>query len=177
MVPNDTERLIAQVEAAFADVPWPGNEDLAADSYGEEPATVRRAFRDRDDWRALDAAFLDEAPEGWGSALAFFSDAAFAFYLPAYLTADLRGELQRADPGFALTWSVEPQAADRRLAKQWGGGTLGEYGRRRFGRFSPAQVRAIVASLWVRLDRDGFEDLTIRHALEAYWLEREARLG
>lgn len=37
------------------------------------------------------------------SALSFFSEAAFRFFFPAYLIADLRGELRTADPLFHLT--------------------------------------------------------------------------
>lgn len=167
-----TGALIAQIEQAFADVVYPGDAALTDSTYGEEPAALQRDFQGKDDWRGLTADFLDQAPEAWGSALSFFSDRALVFYLPAYLMADVRGELARVTPEFRLCWAVTPQAETHKLAKCWGGGTIGARSRQGFALFSAAQVDAIVAYLWWKLVASGGDDLIITQALENYWLER-----
>jgi hypothetical protein len=172
---SDTQALVRQIQRAFVDVEYPGDHDLTSSTYGEEPAALVEAFRGRADWSALDPEFLDQAPDGWASALSFFSARALRFYLPAYLIADLRGELSHSDPAYRLCIAVTPLAGRRRIARRWGGGTLGEIARAEFELLDPGQVRAVVAYLWWRLERFG-PDLTIEQALESYWLEREQRL-
>ena len=168
----DIKALVAQVRAAFADVVYPGDDRLT-DSMGDEPDALRDDFRGRDDWVALDVDFLNQAPDGWGSALSFFSGEALRFYLPAYLVADLEGTLMCGDPTSRLCIFVTPQAEGRKLAKFYGGGTLGEHARNEFELFDAAQVSAVVAYLWWKLDTEGYNP-TVEQALENYWLEREA---
>jgi hypothetical protein len=77
--------LIQQIEVAFADVEYPGDpasltlreRDITDSTYGEEPEALKREFTGKKDWRSLDPKFLDQAPEGWRTALCFFSDRAF----------------------------------------------------------------------------------------------------
>ncbi|MEI7036613.1 hypothetical protein [Fulvimonas yonginensis] len=100
----DAAALKTQVRRAFDDVeppPW----CLAGSAEGTEPALLAREFTavlDRH-WSELAPAFPDQAPGGFGSALWFFSDEAFRFYLSAYLVAALDGQLAQADPVFHLT--------------------------------------------------------------------------
>ncbi|MGR8918897.1 MAG: DUF6714 family protein [Gammaproteobacteria bacterium] len=177
MAAIDPDALADRIARAFADAAWPGDDRLTDSRYGEEPAALVRDFRGRDDWTALDAAFLDQAPEGWSTAMAFFSGDALAFYLPAYLIADLRGGLVHTDPSLRLCVAVTPQAGARRIARHWGGGTLGEIAREEFARLSPAQVRVVVDYLWWKLEHESYNP-TIEQALERYWLERaEAAAG
>lgn len=166
------DALIERIERAFADVVYPGDDDLTDSTYGEEPEALKEAFRGKTDWRTLASAFLDQAPDGWGTALSFFSDRALLFYLPAYLVADLRGQLARQDPTGRLCISVTPQSEDQKIAKRWGGGTMGERARAAFSLFDAEQVQVIVAYLWWALDAHGDEDLIVRQALENYWLQR-----
>jgi hypothetical protein len=164
--------LIKQIEKAFASVAYFGDNDLTSSIYRDEPEALKRAFRGKDDWRTIDANFLDQAPEGWSSALSFFSDLAFKFYLPAYLIADLRGDLTNASPEFSLCYGVTPQSEGKKIAKIWGGVTVGDYKRQRFALFNSEQVSAISNYLrWKVLES---EDVDIVQALENYWLEREA---
>lgn len=169
--------LIDKIETAFAEVVYPGDNNLTDSTYGEEPAALVEEFSGKADWRALDAAFLDQAPDGWCSALSFFSGPALKFYLPAYLIADLKGQLQTADPGFRLCWGVTPMAAGKKIAKAWGGGTIGESTSAQFELFGAAQVAAIVDYLWWKLESLGGYDPTIEQALENYWLPREHLAG
>jgi hypothetical protein len=171
MTPSPSEDLIQTIKQAFADVSYPGDDNLTDSPYGDEPAALVEDFKGKTDWHGLDATFLDQAPDGWSSALSFFSDAALQFYLPAYLIADLNGELMHCDPSFRLCYGVTPQAKTQKIAKIWGGGTLADYARQDFARFTDEQVLAIVAYLWWKLESEP-HNLVVEHALEAYWLER-----
>lgn len=164
--------LIHQIEDAFSNVPYPGDHNLtSASSYGDEPPAVIRDFAGKTDWRILDASFLDQAPEGWSTATSFLSDAAFQFYLPAYLIADIKGQLDTASPVSRLCSSLTPQGDGQRIAKVWGGGTMGERARAEFDEYDEKQVAAIVAYLFWKLESDG-SDLVIELALGNYWLDR-----
>ncbi len=167
----DTDSLIGRIRAAFAAAAYPGD-DALTDSIGEEADALVEDFRGRTQWTTLDTAFLNQAPDGWGSALSFFSAAALQFYLPAYLIADIEGSLECGDPTTRLCAFVTPALAKRRLARVYGGGTLGDHARAEFERFTRAQVQAIVAYLWWKLENEGYNP-TIEQALEHYWLERE----
>lgn len=167
---SDPEQLIVRIEQAFADVPYPGDDDLTDSSYGDEPEALRRSFSGRTDWRASDAAFLNRALDGRGGALAFFSSRAFRFYLPAYLVADLRGQLDDDDPATRLCAWVTPQSEGMRLASSWGGGTIGEHARATFRLFDRAQRACVVDYLWWKLGTDTADSLTIEQALSHYWL-------
>lgn len=167
--------LVENIEAAFKDTPFPG-EGRLTDSFGEEAEALVREFASQRDWRTLSATFLNQAPEGWGSALSFFSAPALQFYLPAYLIADIRGALEIADPSSRLCAFLVAGYADRKLSSVYGGGTLGEHARREFALFNASQVSAIVAYLWWKLEQSRY-DPTIEQALENYWLDREAALA
>jgi hypothetical protein len=110
------KELIDKIEQAFADVRYPGDKDLTDSTYGEEPAALVEDFTGKTIWQDIDVAFLNQAPSGWGSALAFFSARAFRFYLPAYLIADIRGELDGPDPVSRLCPSVTPLGASQKIA-------------------------------------------------------------
>lgn len=166
------EALISKIELAFADVTYPGDEDLTDSTYGEEPAALIEEFRGKVDWRVLDAEFLDLAPDGWGSALSFFSSNALRFYLPAYMIADIRGQLNCSDPAFRLCSSLTPLGGKQKIAKIWGGGTMGARARAEFDSYDTEKVSAIVDYLWWKLESLGGYDEIIEQALENYWLER-----
>lgn len=170
--PPPREVIIAKIEHAFATVPYPGDGNLAAKSYGDEPAELEEEFRGKRDWRALDGKFLDQAPRGWASALSFFSDEAFKFYLPAYLICDLRGELRALAPEFSLTVGLTQMGGSPKIAQAFGGGTMGDRARARFLNYDKPQVAAIVDYLWWKLsEAEGYEP-TLEEALESYWLPR-----
>lgn len=104
-------------------------------------------------------------------ALSFFSDEAFRFFLPAFLIADIKEELNFNDPSIRLCWALTPQAEGQKIAKAWGGETMGARARKCFDAFSKEQVHAIVAYLNYKLSKDEYNP-TIRQALESYWLKR-----
>jgi hypothetical protein len=162
--------LIEKIKMAFASVEYPGDQDITSSTYGEEPEALKREFIEKKDWRSIDSNFLDQAPEGWRTALCFFSDRAFHFYLPAYLIADIRGELAEVCPEFHLCYGITARNKNDKIAEIWGGGTVGSHARKRFDRFSTEQAVVIVNYLQWKLAI--FEDTEITQALESYWLTR-----
>ncbi len=174
--PEQTKvHLTEKIEHAFAGVVYPGDDDLTGSSYGEEPAALVNDFRGKADWKQLDTSFLNQAPDGWGSALSFFSDNALRFYLPAYMIADLRGELDNGcDPAVRLCSSLTPAGQNQKIAQVWGGGTMGERATACFAKFNAGQVSAVVAYLQWKLGESGSNDLVIEQALDNYWLARDA---
>ncbi len=166
-------RLIDEIELAFADTIYPGDNDLTGSSYGDEPIALVNDFRGKTDWKQLDHGFLNQAPEGWGTALSFFSDNALRFYLPAYMIADIRGALDGCnDPAVRLCSSLTPAGEKQKVATMWGGGTMGERARACFAEFSAMQVSAVVAYLQWKLDEQEGSDMLIEQALQNYWLKR-----
>lgn len=143
-----TARLEDQIRAAFADASHPGDAGVVAPTYDDEG--VGAAFAGKHDWAALSSEFLDQQ----AVALAFFSDDALCFYLPAYLLADLAGALRVADPAYHLTNGMRP------LAK-----------------LSPAQVEAVSAYLSWKAERDEYAKPHIEEALLSFWWPRVQNSG
>lgn len=165
----------ARIAAAFANVPPPPAWCLASSREGDEPALLERDFRDKRDWRLLTPEFLDWAPDGFASALSFFSDEAFRFYLPAYLIADLNGRLQRADVLFHLTHGLDEVSRNQLINPvRYGSRTWFDAARYKFAMFDEAQAAVIVSYLEDRVahaDTD-VERVSARQALDGYWRRR-----
>jgi hypothetical protein len=167
------DAIEAEIRRAFASVERPGNWALRGSDEGEEPFRVEAAFADKDDWRSLDAAFLDAAPDGLASALSFLSDEAFRYFLPAYLIADLRGRLDRVDPVFHLCHAF---ADDRRHQpvnpRRYGARTWFDVASHRMSAFTADEARAIAAYLRWREDKDDLDRQAIEQAVRSYWSTR-----
>ncbi|HEX7111208.1 MAG TPA: DUF6714 family protein [Mizugakiibacter sp.] len=170
---HDPEALKAAIHEAFADVEYPGDWCLVDSREGKEPLLLEQEFRGKDRWQDLDPAFIDQAPGGFGSALSFFSDEAFRFYLPAYLLADLDGRLQQADPLFKLTHGFDDASREGKInPRRYGERTWFDYARYRFATFDARQRAAIVGYLCLRRDQAdlvAFEKRRIDQALRNYW--------
>ena len=124
------------------------------------------------------------------SALSFFSEAGFRFFLPAYLIADLNEELHTADPVFHLThgffdFTVKIPAGGRVFdvkngkstlinPRRYGAATANDYARYRLSIFTREESDAIVAYLEYKRDYnpDSFDQPRIDAALELFWRER-----
>jgi hypothetical protein len=173
----DPDALKAQIRLAFSNVEAPPHWCLVSSYEGEEPMLLEKEFGavlDRH-WDELPHAFLDQAPGGYGSALSFFSDEAFRFYLPAYLIAAMEGNLQQADPVFHLTRGLGPE--DRRPInpRRYGARTVRDDATYRFAVFTPAQAAAIRAFLEWFADSPyciSCERKPIREAIGTYWAAR-----
>jgi hypothetical protein len=95
---DDQRHLIEAIRDAFQERPYPGDDQLCGSDYGDEPAEYALEFRGLD-WRTLHPRFLAYH----SAALSFFTDEGFAFFLPAFLIAEVYGEGGNADPVFHLT--------------------------------------------------------------------------
>ncbi|MFB3853822.1 MAG: DUF6714 family protein [Vicinamibacterales bacterium] len=179
------DEVIAQIRKAFARTPYPGDRYLQGSREGCEPEEETGPFAGRH-WDNLAAEFLD----GHYSALAFFSEGALRFFMPAFLVADLRGELQTADPVMTLARPFEEtrvtvRAGSRDHERRTGGAALlnprrygavsfSDYARFRLSVFSREEAGAVVAYLEYRrsIDTGGIDTPSIDLALESFWRER-----
>ncbi|MEO0455177.1 MAG: DUF6714 family protein [Cyanobacteria bacterium P01_A01_bin.114] len=166
------DELKAKIRAAFADVERPPHWCITDSNEGDEPASLRQEFAEVPDWASLSTTFLDQAPNGYGSALSFFSDEAFRYYLPAFVIADLDDALDRTDPVFHLTHGLGASATKRINPRRYGDRTFGDAARHRFSLFTPEQCAAIAAYLRYKADQDEFAASSIEPALASYWLQR-----
>lgn len=170
---NDLATVKAQIRDAFAGVQFPGDGCLSNSREGTEPLLLEKEFEGKDDWTALDPAFIDQAPDGFGTALSFFSDEAFHFYLPAYLLADLDGRLQQADPVFHLTHGLDRSSrAEKINPRRYGERTWFEHARHKFAMFNArerAAIRAYLAYQRAVTALTELERTRIDEALQAYW--------
>jgi hypothetical protein len=183
---STSEAVIEKIETAFAGNKFPGARFLQGSFDGCEPYDEVSPFEKLEDQWGIEAAFLD----GHASALSFFSEAGFRYFLPAYLISDLRGELYTADPLFHLThgfsdWTTEVPADDRTLAikhgksafmnpRRFGAITSYDYARYRLSAFTREEAGAIVAYLEFKRDAgsDVIDKQAIDAALDSFWLER-----
>jgi hypothetical protein len=183
---SDREAVIDKIQGAFGGNEHPGGRFLQGSFEGCEPYEEVGPFEKVEDWRGIDAGFLD----GHATALSFFSEAGFRYFLPAYLIADLRGQLQTADPLFHLThgfseWTSEVAAGHRTLVmrhgrsafvnpRRYGAMTSYDYARYRLSVFTREEANAIVAYLQFKRDSDPnvIDREVIDAALDSFWLER-----
>jgi hypothetical protein len=180
------EAVIEAIHRAFGGIEHPGKRFLQGSFEGCEPYEEVGPFEKAEDWRSLEASFLD----GHASALSFFSEAGFRYFLPAYLISDLRGQLRTADPLFHLMhgfsdWTTEVRAGDRTLVlshgktafvnpRRYGAMTSYDYGRYRLSIFTREEASAIVGYLEFKRDSDPdvIDAEAIDAALDSFWLER-----
>jgi hypothetical protein len=175
---SDLATVNAQIREAFSRGIYPGDWCLTNSREGTEPGLLEEEFKGKTDWRALDPSFIDRAPDGFGTALNFFSDEAFRFYLPAYLLADLDGQLKQADVVFALIHGLDNESRGKRINPQrYGERTWFEHARHKFAMFNAQEAKAIVSYLRYKSATDSVTDYEkgrINEALENYWAARAA---
>jgi hypothetical protein len=175
---NEAKRRIF---AAFAQTEYPGDWCLRGSREGAEPLLVEQEFCGKRDWRVLKPEFLDQAPAGYGTALCFFSDEAFRFYLPAYLLADLDRQLSSVDVVFHLCHGLDDKARSQKVNPwRYGDRTWFDEASHRFAVFNREQAAAIVKYLEFKLGRKGLsrsEKRGIQEAITNYWAKKAGRLG
>jgi hypothetical protein len=187
-LPHDPVALVQHIRRAFERTPHPGDRFLQGSFEGCEPGEAVEPFRGVSDWISVAAPILDANY----NALSFFSEGAFRYFLPAFMTADVREELSTADPVFHLTGgfheiAVEVPAGTTRVTRRSGGSVLlnprrygamsyEDYARFRLSVFSREECAGIVAYLAYRRDRDttGLDRAAIEAALERFWNDRAA---
>ncbi len=148
---------------------YPGDWCLRDSNEGTEPFLLEEDFKGKDNRSEIDPAFLDQAPDGFSSALSFFSAEAFRFYLPAYLVADLRGQLYNVDPSFHLCHGLYPASANTRInPARYGERTWSDCAKYRWSMFTPDQLLAVRLYLDHKLEGDQVDDF-VKEAMIAFW--------
>ena len=168
------EQLAHQIRAAFADVAPPPNWSLTEGTEGPE-LLVAQEFQDKSDWRTLEPSFLSGAPQGYSSALNFFSAEALRFYLPAYMLADLDKKLDQVDLVFHLCHNLQDASKATRInERRYGERTWFDHAQFRFSVFTAREVAAIVEFLETKntSPTDTLDGEMIAGALANYWLPR-----
>jgi len=164
-----------QIRSAFAHVEYPGDWCIRGGDEGEEPYLIERDFRGKTDWRLLDPEFIDQSPDGLGSALSFLSDEAFHFYLPAYLIADIDGRLKHSNPLFHLTHGLDDSSRGERInPRRFGDRTWCDAARYKFAMFTKDEASAIVGYLQYKAETDPDEQESVEASLRNYWNEKIA---
>lgn len=170
---DQLERLKAHIRGAFASAPPPAPTAIRGSHEGDEPFLLEADFRGVPDWRELTASFIDRAPDGFGTALSFFSREAFRYYLPAYLVADLDDALKQADPLFHLWHGLDDETRERLVnERRFGRLTWFEAIAQRFQLFTEREAGAVVAYLRFKQAQDDFARPQIEQALRNFWLTR-----
>lgn len=176
------DEVIAVIEHGFARTTRPPAAFLQGSYEGCEPGEAIAPFLEIEDWRGIPSATLDTAY----TALSFFSEAGFRFFLPAFMVADVRDELQTADPVFHLTHGFKRISVDTPNGSVTTGGTTllnpkrygaiswDDHARYRLSVFAREEAQAIVAYLIWRRENALLaitrEAITI--ALDGFWIER-----
>lgn len=186
MSERDRGALIDEIFETFSGLLYPGDAFLQGSREGCEPAEVVGAFQGIEDWRKVGPTLLDSCSE----ALSFFSEAGFRFFLPAFLVADLKGQLWTADPLFHLTNGfydpsveipVQGEMVTRRIGKtvfinpsRFGAMTFFDYACYRLSIFTREEATTIVAYLEFKRDTAEFdqEREAIEAALTLFWRDR-----
>jgi len=134
--------VISQIEAAWRDVPYPGDDHISTPASVDDDG-ITAYFRGTT-WRDHQPADL----RAQSSAFSFFAPEAFHYWLPAFIIAAIE------DPGAAdvvvqrIPWSL----TDGRPSVQ-------------LSLFSPAQREAVVAYLRFQIERFGDDSWDEREAL------------
>jgi hypothetical protein len=181
---QDVEAAMTLIHRAFDPAVYPGDAWLIGSRDGCEPEDEVGPFRGNIDWRRLGPDFLD----AHAGALHFFSEAGLRFFLPAFLLADLRRQLNVADPCFTLTHGfldpvAQPGPNDRAVPpaagrsalinpRRFGALTFEDYARYRLSVFTREEAVAIVAYLECQRDVDPLRATGIDAALNLFWRER-----
>ncbi len=106
-IKDDEQRyLVEAIKDAFGERASPGDAPLCGSDYGDEPAEYALEFRSLD-WRTLHPEFLSYHY----AALSFFTDEGFAYFLPAFMIADVLGEAGNANPVFHLTHGLYEESS------------------------------------------------------------------
>jgi len=164
----DKDVVIELIREVFDGNVYPGDAFLQGSFEGCEPNEEVGFFMGKMDWKILDAGMLDSHY----SALNFFSEAGFRFFIPAYLRADLQDGLRTADPLFHLTGGFYVLSAE--ISTQFGvsvrktGGSV-LLNPKRYGAMTYESLLAPGEELSTSRAINGF---TVHFSAEAYDIEK-----
>lgn len=173
---NNRDEVIRLIKDAFKRNKYPGDDNIRESNQGDEPFLLEKEFKGKKDWQYLNSSFLDQAPDGFSTALCFFSDKAFCFYLPAYLIADLKGELECTDVVRHLHFGLDAASRNKKVSPLYGNQTWSDLNIAKYSIFSKPEIEAIVAYLeYKKVSDDELDKSDIREidqALDFYWKKR-----
>ena len=106
---NGKELVIREIQAAYINNEYPGDNYLQGSVEGSEPFEEIEPFKGQKDWMKIPSQVLNRH----AGALNFFSEAGFRYFLPAYLVADLSSELMYADPTFHLIHGFSERSVEQ----------------------------------------------------------------
>lgn len=153
--------LEAQIKRAFALAPPPRRGHVVNSKLGHEPVMVEADFAGLSSASALqNPEWLDRSPDGFATALCFFSHEAFRYFLPAYMIADLRDQLKQTSVEFHLTFGLTDDSR-----------SSFDYVCERFAKFTREEAQAVVAYLQWKRAREPW-DTSFDEALKNYWEAR-----
>lgn len=189
--------IVRELREAFADHPYPGDDQIVTSGCGDEPWEYALEFRGTD-WRKLHPEFLARH----NASLSFFSDAGFGYFLPAYMQANLCRPDLVDDVVFHLThgltgadagiWEdLEERVADKspeireafaqskqmfdEFREQTAHIDWRSHAVQRFKGLDAAERQAVARYLQFVQSRDeGLSRETIREALRGYWLREQS---
>jgi hypothetical protein len=180
---SQVEELVCTIRQAFADRPYPGDDQLCGSQQGTEPAWIALELRGVP-W---DRAHPDLLAHNY-TATSFLSKEGFRYYLPAFMVADLHGAESNADPVHALTDTASDigisadsleQLGDalgaevaevlRSMEERRAGVDLSSWDRKRWAGFTLPEREAIVKYLEHRKSYDWADAVRIEATLKAYW--------
>lgn len=173
MTDSVRDQLTLRIRTVFADVPRPGNWALCGSYEGPEGPDAATAFSGLDRWQDANATFLHA---GRLQQLHFLSDEAFRYFLPAFLVADLEGNLDGRDGDvvWLLTSCFRREQIDEPVNPgRFGARTWADCGRYKFSTFTKAEAHIVVEYLrWKLLDAEPDDAGDVVDALDSYWLKR-----
>lgn len=182
----DRMTVIEKISFAFLANEYPGDHFLQGSREGSEPFEEIEPFKGKYKWTEIEPGILDRH----ASALSFFSEAGFRFFLPAFLIADVQDQLHVADPVFHLTHGFSEEKVEHTVQgrvfvlrtgktvfvnpRRYGALTFYDYARHRLSIFTREEAGAIVEYLKYQRDKDepGLRKDRIDAALDLFWLER-----
>lgn len=182
----DRQQVIEHIRQVFRDTERPGNAFLQGSHEGCEPGESVAPFMGITDWSQLAPVVLDASY----TALSFFSEGGFRYFLPGYLIADLEERLQTANPVFHLTNGFSdkvvtlpagPRLYEKTIGKsafvnpqRYGAMTWHDHARCQLSVFTREEAGAIEAHLEYKRDADprGLNTEEINAALDSFWRNR-----
>ncbi len=150
---SDVQATISEIEAAFAGLAPPGDDNLLHPDSMDDVDIVD--FYGEPTWDDLS----DEAMIRSWAAHYFFSAQAFQYYMPGFMIWSLR---------HSDTIDYTPESTIRAFDPGEPGDPLGEFRVTKFALFTDAQIRSIVSFLRLFSQDDDLGDVA-KGALSNYW--------
>ena len=91
-----------QILEAFKNVEYPMKHCISRSSEGDEARLLTGQFGDAKHWSDFSYEELDSAPNGLGSSLSFLSDEALHHFMPGYMIAEMRKQLDHQSISFFM---------------------------------------------------------------------------